>query len=161
VYFPASLQVLNAHIIKDPNIHPTFLLLLYQNIICWVITSLLFLIAAKICLSKGTRIIDFFGTVGLSRFPFLIITFIIFVIQLINPNFMNIDLTKMIPVHPQFSMMVFGIVVSICGVWQIITYFYALKESSGLAGKKLWISFIVTMILADLISSQLTTLGLA
>ena len=43
-------------------------------------------------------------------------------------------------------------------IWQIITYFYALKESSGLSGKKLSISFIAAILLGEMITSTLTML---
>ena len=60
--------------------------------------------------------------------------------------------------HPSLAMSAFSIIVIGLFVWQIITYFYALKESSGLKGKKLMLSFIVALILGEVIASPLTTI---
>lgn len=158
VYFPGIFDCLNSVVVKNPKTQPNFFLLLYQNVVCWLVLSLLFIVAARVFQKKGTRIIDFFGTVALSRFPFLILTAFLSIIQIIDPSFMNIDISKGFQFHMSFMMIVFSLLAIAFGVWQIITYFYALKESSGLTGKPLWISFIVTMVLGEAISWQLTTI---
>lgn len=157
IYFTGLLGILNSAIIKNPTVKSSFMLLAYQNSVVWVTLTILFIISAKICQQKRLRIIDFFGTVALSRIPFLVLTIFLCVIQIVNPGFMNnFDLTKEHQFHPSFGITLFMIFVLACGIWQLITYFYALKESSGLMGKKLWTSFIASLILGEAISSALT-----
>ncbi len=156
VYFPGPLSCLNAVVIKNPKMQINFFLLLYQNMISWLVLTVLFITAAKLFQQKRMRAIDFFGTVALSRIPFLVLTAMISIIQIVNPDFMNIDITKGIPIHASFVMNVFSLVIVFCCAWQIATYFYALKESSGLVGKKLWLSFIVAIILGEVLSSSVT-----
>ena len=74
VYFVGILSILNASVVKNPKFQINFLMLLSQNLICWGVLSVLFMLAAKLCHQKRIRIIDFLGTVALSRFPYLIIT---------------------------------------------------------------------------------------
>lgn len=156
VYFPGILDCLNASIVKNPKIPLSFSLLAYQNIVSWFVLTILFIISAKIFQQKRIRIIDFFGTVALSRFPFLILVVFLSIVRVANPSFMDIDLTRGFQVQKSLMTPVFGTVVVICAIWQILTYFYALKVSSGLIGKKLWISFIGSIILGEMISSTLT-----
>lgn len=158
VYFPGILDCLNSSVVKNPKAPLNFFLLFYQNIISWLVLSILFIIFAKIFQKKNIRIIDFFGTVALSRFPYVILTGFLSIVRVMNPSFMNIDITKGYSLHPSIMMSVFGFMVIACMIWQVITYFYALKESSGLMGKKLWVGFIASLLLGEVIALPLTTL---
>lgn len=157
VYFPGILACVNASAMKNITTQPNFFLLFYQIVVSWLILAILFFVAARVFQQKRVRIIDFLGTVALARFPYLILTGFLSVIRVSNPAFLEIDIARS-PLHPSLMMSLFALVVVSCVIWQIITYFFALKESSGLSGKKLWISFIAAIILGEVISSMLTTL---
>lgn len=146
---------LNASVIKS-HIQPTFSLLLYQNLIVWLVLTLLFICFAKILQQKRLRLIDFFGTVALSRFPYLIMMIILAITRVTHQSFLDIDITKGLQLHPSIFMSLFSAAIILCFIWEVVMYFYALKESSGLTGKKLWISFIVALILGEVITSPLT-----
>jgi len=158
IYFNGLLGVLNSSIFKNPGIPPTFSLLLYQNVVAVLVLAILYIISAKLCQQKRLRIIDFFGTVALSRIPFLMLTLFLSIIQIINPSIMELDLTKGTYFQPSLPMILFMLPVLAFGIWQIVTYFYALKESSGLSGKKLWISFISSFLIGEMIASVLTNI---
>lgn len=147
---------LNASVIKSQNIQPTFSLLLYQNLIVWLVVTLLFICFAKILQQKRLRLVDFFGTVALSRFPYLIMMIILAITRLTHQSFLDIDITKGLQLHPSILMSLFSAAITLCVIWEVVMYFYALKVSSGLTGKKLWISFIVALILGEIITSPLT-----
>jgi hypothetical protein len=156
VYFPGILDVLNAALVKNPKASPTFFLLIYQNMISWLILSILFIITAKIFQPNKTRIIDFFGTVALSRFPYLFFVLFICIIDSINPNFLQVDASQGYPMHTSSLYALSKLVDGMCVGWQVVTYFSALQESSGLSGKKLWIGFIISMVAGYIISTLLT-----
>ena len=59
-YSVGILGALNASVVKNPSIHPTFLLILYQNMVVWLAISLLFIVFAKIFQPKRLRLVDFF-----------------------------------------------------------------------------------------------------
>jgi len=71
---------------------------------------------------------------------------------------MNIDFSKEGQFQPSISMSTFLLVLLVCAIWQVVTYFYALSESSGLIGKKLWIAFIGSLVVGEVVSSILTNL---
>jgi len=147
---------LNASVIKNPKVAPTFFLLLYQNLIVWLVVAFLFIMFAKIFQKKRLRLVDFFGTVALARFPFLILMIFLVIMRFASPSSMNIDLAKGLPLHPSIFMSLLSAVVILCFIWEIVTYFYALAESSGLVGKKLWVSFILALIFGEIITSPLS-----
>lgn len=159
VYFLGPLSVINATVVAKQTMGIGFLLLAYQNIVSWLVLALLFVIAAKALQNKKLRIIDFLGTVSLARFPLLLLTTFISMTRIVNPAILDIDMTKGVPLHySSIGQYIFSLMVMVLVVWQIITYFYALKESSGLVGKKLWLGFIVPIIVSEFIALPLTTL---
>ena len=136
----------------------SFLLLAYQNIVSWLILSAMFILAAMILQKKKIRIIDFLGTVSLARFPALLITILIGIVRMINPSILDVDMSKGISLHASFSQTLLGVLMMVLIVWQIFTYFYAFKESSGLIGKKLVLGFIASIIAAEYSGLPLTTM---
>lgn len=158
IYFIGVISSLNASVVLNPKYPLNFWILLYQNLICWVVLSLLFLMAAKLFQQKRIRIIDFFGTVALARFPYLIMVIILSLVRVFHPSFLDIDLSKGYQFEFSLALSLFGVVLIIGAIWQMITYFYALKESSGLSGKKLWVSFIAAIVLGEMITNVLTML---
>lgn len=158
VYFPGILQVLNGVVVKNPKIALSFHLLLYQILVSWLVLAALFFLAARMFQQKKLRLVDFFGTVALARFPYLIVTLFTWMMRVLNPTLMNVDITKGVQMHPSLTASFVGIFIYLCVLWQIATYYYALKVSSGLTGKKIWISFIVTIVLGEAITQPLTTI---
>ena len=157
VYYLSSMVTLNATALAKQTISHPFAFLLYQNVACWFVLATLLMIAAKILQKNKIRIIDFFGTVALARFPTLIITLYVMIGRAIAPNLWNIDMSKGFPLHFSASQYLVSIPASIIAIWQAVIYFYAYKESSGLTGKKLWLSFLGTMVIAECIAQPVTT----
>jgi hypothetical protein len=156
IYFPGLLGILNSSMMKNPSIGTNFLFLLYQNAVIWLVLTLLFIVAAKICQQKSIRIIDFMGTVALSRFPYLLLTGFLALMRVENPRFMDVGMENGLQLKPSLLAISFSSVVIICAVWHVVTYLYALKESSGLSGKKLWISFIACILIGEIITNFIT-----
>jgi hypothetical protein len=158
VYFSGLLGILNASIIKNQKIGTDFVFLLYQNIMIWLVMSLLYCLAIRIYQKKNVRMIDVLGTVALSRYPYLLLTAFVATIRTLNPSFMNISLESGLALDLSLLSICFSSVVILCVIWHIATYFYALKESSGLNGRQLWISFIVSMLVGEVLCNFITML---
>ena len=127
----------------------TYLYALYQNALAVVVLSLLYYAFSKFYKQKSLRIIDFFGTVALARFPLFV--------QSILGNIMTaIDPTMRRSPHESILSIIGWFYVLGCFIWLIVTYFYALKESSGLTGKKLWISYVGSVAIGEIICALLT-----
>lgn len=157
VYFTSILDCLNAANMKHMQVlRPYFTLLLSQNMINWLVLSATFILAAVIFRQKRIRVVDFLGTVALARFPYLILTALIAIVWIINPSLLNFDLTKTTTTYDfSLSAAFIDFMWQFCYAWQITTYFFALKESSGLTGNKLWIGFFIALFTAEQISHAL------
>ncbi len=158
VYFIGVMGVINAHAVVKQMVDINFFLLAYQNVVSWLVLSGVFMIAAKIAHKKRIRVVDFLGTVAFARFPLLILTGFMSLVQVFNPAFLAIDLSQGIPMKGSLGMSLFGVVILSLFMYQIATYFHALKVSSGLVGKKLWLSFIASLIIAEMIIQPLATI---
>lgn len=156
IYFPGLLGILNSSMIKNPKVGTEFIFVLYQNMVIWFVLTALFIIAAKIFQQKRVRMIDFMGTVALSRFPYLILTGFLATMRIVNPRFMDVGMENGLALQPTVLAIIFSFVVITCATWHIVTYLYALKESSGLSGKKLWISFIACILIGEIITNFIT-----
>ncbi|MBP9777662.1 MAG: hypothetical protein KBD25_00605 [Rickettsiaceae bacterium] len=158
VYILSPLSILNASAILNSKMQPNVLLLLYQNIISWLGLSGLFILVAFTFKQKGIRLIDFFGTVALAKFPYLILTLTFAILQIVNPGFMHIDITQGLKIEHSMTSTLLISIMSICVIWQIVLYFHAFKESSGMTGAKLWIGFVVSIIISEMMMYPLTTI---
>ncbi|WP_238585920.1 hypothetical protein [Legionella nautarum] len=152
VYFDGIIGFVFADNIKAMK--PNFFLLLYQNAVVIFILASLFLAAALLLRQKRIRAIDFFGTVALSRYPILFVLPIVILQKYLEPH--KEDISKGFELHLTLLGTIGHFVFLICIIWQITTYFFALKEASGLEGRSLWLSFIVTVLLGDVIGLILT-----
>ncbi len=159
VYFDGILASTFASGFKNAKITPNFLFLIYENLLAWLCLTLFYIAAAKICKQKRIRIVDFFGTVALSRFPFLILVSTQAILALVKPNIFHYDPAKNYEFHFSF-LILFNLFWTFCYTWQIATYFFALKEASGLTGRKLWISFLISMLFCEMIGIIMTRMFL-
>lgn len=159
VYFDGILGYVFSLNIKA-HLQPGLMLLLYQNVVSWLVLTLLFLLCALLFRQKRIRVIDFFGTVALSRYPFLISVGYIALLQTLDPSLFNIDSSHGYEMHLTLIGTVTNLIWNVCFFWQLITYFFALREASGLEGKRLWASYLVAILLGDVISITLARLFL-
>ena len=159
VYYAGIFDCLNAANLKHTQaIKPNFSLLLTQNVINWLSLSATFILSAIIFKQKRFRVIDFLGTVAFSRFPTLILTTFIAIVWAANPSLLDFDVTKTtFQYHFNISGTLIDFMWQFCYAWQITIYLFALKESSGLNGTKLWIAFVVSVFTADQFSHLLGT----
>ncbi len=114
-----------------------------------LVLSLLFYLGAILAKQRSLRFVDFVGTVFLSRFPYLAAVSLHLIYVAIFPELKGIASGVSDP-HRLVS--VLGISFAPFVVWQCITYWFALKESSGLQGKMLWLVFLISMFLCDVLS---------
>lgn len=155
VYFDGIFGCMLSSNIKT-EMRPEFYLLLYQNIVNCLVMTILFLASAIIFRQKRIRIIDFFGTVALSRYPYLILVIFIALLYTFDPTFFHEDTSKGYEMHLSIIGTIASFVWTACFIWQLMTLFFALKEASGLDGKRLWASFLIAIFLGDTISIMLS-----
>lgn len=145
--------ILDAHYTK----HQSFYISYLDNLINIVVLTSIFYAFGAI-LSKGrTRFIDILGTTMLSRFPLFIIP--LFNIQnrsgligekiiqsITQPN--SIQLSQFEWIY----LVVSGLVSLLLTIWFIVLLFKAYKISTNLKGANLIVSFIVGIIISEILS---------
>lgn len=131
------------------NATPNFILLMYQNIISILLVSASFLASALLFKQKGIRVIDFLGTVALARYPIFISLLSTMVHRLLEPELFTKDISQGIELHFDLINTLSYLIFLACFIWQIATYFFAFKESSGFEDKRLWGCFILCILVAE------------
>lgn len=155
VYFAGFLSCIAASNFPNVKVAPNFLILVYQNFVSCSLLAVLYFVAAKFLHQKKIRVIDFLGTVFLSRFPMLFFTSVVAIITVINTHASHYNAAQAGDFRPTIISTILNASFMLATVWQIITYFFALKESSGLIGNRLWLSFIFIIILGNIAGEQL------
>lgn len=128
----------------------TFILCFKINVITCLTISISLILASRVCGQKSWHILDFIIMVLLSRLPFLIVTIIIAILNLIHPGIIN-STTGII--YFIASLMVVGAI-----FWQIVIWFYGFRDISGLEGNKLWLGFILSIAIAEGVASYFISL---
>lgn len=154
VYFDGVLGFSQANLLANAKIPPSFSLLLVQNIIGCLVLTLFFAGLTYLFGQKRIRVIDFIGTITLSRFPLLVMLLVTALGKYFNPA----PFLEKPPFHLHIDMMyvIFGILISVFQIWQYATYYFAFKESSGLPEGKLWFGLAVSLVLGHLVALHFT-----
>lgn len=155
LYFDGIASCSIASSFKNTGIQPSFLFLLYQNFVSWLVLALFYLLMARLFNQKGVRIIDIFSTVALARFPYLILTGILAIVMILKPSLYQHDPSKTYKLYPSIFIISLDLIWELFYVWLLAIYFSALKESTGLLGKKLWFSFLISIIVGQIASFYL------
>lgn len=116
--------------------------LLMQNLIIVFTVSGLFFGLSKLLKQKNIRYLDFLSYILVSRFPYFLLTAFVYLSFLLIPSLQDPN-----SISPNF-----GIILKIISftllIWQVILYFTALKEASGLDNKKTLFVYISSLILS-------------
>ncbi|MBN1831026.1 MAG: hypothetical protein JW896_02855 [Deltaproteobacteria bacterium] len=116
-----------------------------EQVVAWPLTAISLWGLAKV-LHKQTRLSDFIGFVGAARLPLLLAAVsLVLVVQ--NPQF-----TQTYQSFTQFSFLLLVGVTLPWYCWFITLLFNAYKVASGIRGRRLIVSFIVGIFLAETIS---------
>jgi hypothetical protein len=144
---PAPHELFSAYI----KLHP--ITPFAEQMLQWCVLSLVFYLLSRIAGAKNLRILDFFAFFAMSYLARLIITLYLAILKLISPPFFanTLDIGKLLMLYPHYYVGIwYGITIAI-HVWFIRLYFLSLKLASGLSGFKIWVVFVVGIILSSTI----------
>ena len=122
----------------------TYPIVLYQNAVACLSLSILYYAFSKFYKQKSLRFIDFIGNVTLARFP-------LFIQAILGKIMYSIDPTLRRSPHESVLSIIGWFYIIFCFIWLLTTYYYALKESSGLKDKKLWITYACSVAVSEVI----------
>lgn len=133
-------------------------LFMLEGLINWVSFALLLYIAGKIFSSSSIRFIDVFGTIAMARWPLFIVSFFALIIphqavdQFIMAKALNINAPVTIQTYEIVLFVFLSLVMILVTVWVIILMYRAYSVSCNLKGAKGVWSFIVALLIAEVIS---------
>jgi hypothetical protein len=152
-----SLVLSRTGFIQHQTTFPGFFALTCQYLVMWFILSICFALTATL-FRKKIRFIDFLGTLAFAHYPSLLSAVIMATLQSINANFYSSMIKATTAPHFSLGTTTFLMFALIVSAWQMTTYFYAFKESSGLTSKKLGWGFAAPFIVAGIIATQIIKL---
>ncbi len=153
IHFPSLFSYIYTGNMKQA--HVNIFKIILENIFVCLTLSISFFACAKILQQKHLRFIDFIGTVMLARISYFMVTIILFICYQINKNyFLPPEAGRHIN-NPFIMFIVFSGL-----IWQITLLVNAFKESSGLSAHKLWISFIISIVITEVLTGYLFSIFL-
>jgi hypothetical protein len=144
-YYPSALSL---QIFDPKEIRSEVWVRLAENIGIVLILGTLSFLISKGLTRKPLRWVDFVGTIALARYPYAVLTLGLFFLTYIFPEIKVLASSERVNMSTGASLSI--AVLAFSGfTWQILAYFYAIKESSGLIGKKLALTVVTSLILAE------------
>ncbi|MFU8862223.1 MAG: hypothetical protein ACNA8K_17590 [Cyclonatronaceae bacterium] len=116
--------------------------------IAWVSMFLCLYVSALIFQSP-IRLIDIAGATGVARIPLLIS---IIPAKIFEPNIQEVEDVLNLQGSELYLLIVGGFVVLLFFIWFMILLFNAFKVNSNLKRWRLWVGFILSVIIAEIIS---------
>lgn len=146
--------VLDFQIIEEGKRTFSIIELLIQNAVDVVCVSVFFYLGALICRAKNLRFIDFISSVTFSRVSYSLFALILFGLGPLFPSL----LSRKVETHDVAGTLALALIGITFLAWEITLIFSSLKESSGVKGKQLWITFVFGLIFAEAASYALNNL---
>ena len=113
-----------------------------ETFAAWLCTAVIFYIAGVIVARSGVRFIDIAGTMALSRWPLIIVSLVGFV-PLEEPK-------NQFDLQPSFLLLSLAILPF--AIWVIVLLYNAYVTCTGVKGNKRIISFIIALVMAEVLS---------
>lgn len=150
-YFPGIPGVAE---IVNPALHLTLIKIFLNQIIQWLLLSIIFYLSAIAWHVRNLRLIDFLALIAIAYIARVLFSLELFVINLIAPDFVrhSNDLSKLAQYYPKILVSIWGINQYLMEFWLYRLYFVSLELASGLTKLRLWIVYILGLILAQSIN---------
>ena len=123
-------------------------LFIIEGVISWLCAVVCFYVAGMTLTRSSVRIVDIAGTIAFARLPMIFVALVGF---FVSGTPVNIE-----DIHTSF--IVAGVVGMLFTIWMVTWMYQAYIISSNLKGAKGIISFIVTLIVAEVVSKLLFSL---
>lgn len=156
IFFPGVIDCLTVDVLEIDEGY-SILNLLAQLLCTWIILSLVFCVATiKFPIDessvKTNQFYHIFGATALARFPYFFLTLFFTYIQLQHPQLLDVDHAVGMTFHATSVTILFSSFVFISYVWQMVTYYYVYQSVSPYTGWQHVLSFVISIIAAELIT---------
>jgi hypothetical protein len=150
--------VLDVHFGNGQQYSKLFML---EGLINWISFALLLFAAGKLFSTSSFRFIDVFGTISMARWPLFIVSVLALVIpheavdQYIMALALNMSTTITIQTHEIILFVLLSLVMILVTVWVIILMYRAYSVSCNVKGAKGVWTYIVALLIAEVLSKYL------
>lgn len=143
-HFPGLLD----HSELPPTKHLSFIVIVIEILISWLIISTMFLIMAKVFKASSLRYIDFFNYCGIAKIPYLVLSIILLILRCFdNRLFLTAGNKSGFIYIIDFVWM--GVFYGVY-FWQLYLYFGSFQNASGIVNRtKLWMGFIISIMISE------------
>jgi hypothetical protein len=142
IYFPG---VLDFQVIGEGKRVYSVVELMVQNSINGLLVGAVFFLGSLFSRQRNLRFVDFIGSALFARAPYTIFLMVLAVLSPIVPDL----LPRKEAAHPSLAVLALAVLAIGFLAWQMTLMFFALKESSGLKGKALWICYVAGIVIAE------------
>ncbi len=148
VYFPG---IPSSEEMIIANSHITFSRLLLTQVYQWLILSTTFYIISKLCRSQNIFLWDFLVYTAFAYLARFIFSLEFWILKLLAPQFLLVsnNIGQLIKSYPKILVSLWHINQLLMYIWLYRLYFLAMQLASGLSKTKLWLTFILGMVLAQ------------
>lgn len=131
----------------------TFTRILSEQILGLIILSITFYILSKINNAKNLRLFDFCAFIAIAYLARAVYSIELYLLKLFIPSFfINLDHIKMQVTHfPKILNIVWTTIQWLMYIWLFRLYFVALQMASGLVKTRLWVTYIIGLIVGNTI----------
>lgn len=125
--------------------------LLLEQLFTWIVWILVASLNLIIIRVNNFRHIDLINFSLIVKLPYLLFATIYYLFYLLDPAVLSFGVSASSSISVKIINMLLSIFSYTFMIWVIVLYFNALKESSGLIGRKLWLCFVSTFISANIV----------
>lgn len=130
-----------------------------EHLIVWLVPALLFYIGGLLLSKSKVRLLDVVGTVAFAQLPYILMN----LCYLLPPSqallaVTNLPMDEMMQALQQPAMIagtLFAIVAMVFLVWSMIWMFHAFRVTCNVKGARLWIWYLLTLIVGDILCGLL------
>lgn len=150
-YFPGIPGVVE---IITPPLHLTFIKIFLNQIIQWLLLSIIYYLFTIACRIRNLRLIDFLALFAIAYMARVLFSIELFIVNLVAPDFVrySANLSKLVQYYPKILVSIWGVNQYLMEFWLYRLYFASLELASGLTKSRLWIVYILGLILAQSIN---------
>ena len=154
-YFPG---IPGAEEIFNPAQQLSFIQIFLDQILQWILLSMTFYVIAKLNKTQNIKLFDFLAFMSMAYLARVFFSFELYTVKLIAPDFFKISssLTKLIQHYPKILVSIWHVNELLMDVWIYRLYFASLELASGLVKIRLWITYILGIVIAQSICYNLS-----
>lgn len=128
--------------LHSPHVVPSWRTAIVNQLAAWIVPSLCFWVYARV-MNRHVRAVDFFGAVGLSRFPLLVAGLVTLPL---------VPSTLPMPPKPSAALLALVCITLVFAAMNVWLLYKGFKNASGLTGSKLVAGFIGLLVVGEAIS---------